>query len=81
MKKSLAHTQPLSTTHTHPSIQTRLTFQCLALNQIKVIRLLQDSALESTAQTLQVAAVDVKHETSHFQLVKRTLFARRSTKL
>lgn len=81
MKKSFARIQPLSRSHTHPSIQTRLTFQCLALNQIEVIRLLEDSALESTAQSLQVAAVDVKHETRHFQLVKRTLFVRRSTKL
>lgn len=42
-----------------------LTLQCFALHQIQVVRLLEDSALESTAKTLQISSVNVEHESGH----------------
>ena len=42
--------------------------QCLALDQVKVVILTQDPVLESSAQALQVAVVNVKHATLHVSL-------------
>lgn len=42
------------------------TFKRFALDQIQVVRLLQNATLESTAQSLQIATIDVKQEVSHF---------------
>lgn len=41
------------------------TLERFALNQVQVVGLLQDTALESTAQTLQVATVNVEHVSRH----------------
>lgn len=46
----------------------KFTFKGFALNQIQIVRLLQNSTFETTAQTLQVATVDVKQKSSHFKL-------------
>lgn len=42
-----------------------LTLERLALHQIHVVRFLEDAALEATAQALQVATVNVEHESRH----------------
>ena len=42
--------------------------QGLALDQVKVVILTQDPVLESPAQALQVAIVNVKHATLHVSL-------------
>lgn len=41
------------------------TFKRFALDQVQIVGLLEDSALEATAQALQVAAVDVEHVSGH----------------
>lgn len=66
-------------THFHPGIMTysrtespshqenrlKFTFERFALDQIEVVRLLEDSALEPTAEALQIATIDVEHESWH----------------
>lgn len=40
-----------------------ITFKSLALHQIQVVSLLQDATFEATAQSLQIATVNVEHKT------------------
>lgn len=42
-----------------------LTLQRFALHQIQIVGLLEDSALEAAAQSLQIAAVNVEHKSRH----------------
>jgi hypothetical protein len=62
--------QPYSKQNDSKSGKSRLTFECLALNQIEVVRLFEDSALESAAKALQVAAINVEHGPQHGSTLK-----------
>lgn len=42
------------------------TFERFTLNQIQVVRLLQNTALESTAQPFQIATIDIEQKVGHF---------------
>lgn len=65
-----------SHTMRHPEHYS-LTLQCLALHQIQVVGLLQDSALEATAEPLQISTVNVEHESGHRVELESFLFGGR----
>lgn len=45
---------------------TAPTLEGLALDQVEVVGLLQDAALEATAKALQVSAINIEHVPGHF---------------
>ncbi len=44
------------------------TIKSLALNQVEVVGLLQDSILETPAQTFQITVVDIEFLEPHFRI-------------
>jgi hypothetical protein len=49
------------------------TFQSLALNQIQIVGLLENPALEAAAQALEVATVNVENESHRLALLLTVL--------
>lgn len=47
------------------STQSKLTLERLALDQVQVVGLLQDAALEATAKSFQISTVNIEHITRH----------------
>lgn len=44
----------------------KITFKWLALNQIQVISLLQNTTFKATAQSFQISTIDVEHKPRHY---------------